>query len=95
LYGIRAYGRGTRVSGNTVSGFDMTTVQGIAYGLAVATQHSRVSDNHVSGGGQEAIPGKGISLYNSSRIYCLNNTVGGFMTNPDACDASAGNLTLP
>lgn len=101
LVGIQAGEDGSRVIGNTISGFDMTAVQGgavsSARGLFTAGHHVRIADNQIHGGGLSPIQGQGIWVNGGdhSSGYCLGNTVGGFTTNILQCDGSDGNLTLP
>jgi len=100
LFGIRVYTDGARVSGNTVTGLDMVSLQGgavrSAQGIFTNAHHVRLSDNQVHGGTLAPISGVGIFVNGgtSSSAYCLGNTVGGFQTNIQ-CDVSYGNLLLP
>ena len=101
LRGIDSGADNARVSGNSISGYDLTAVQGgaVGHGAGIFTsgQHTRVSSNQISGGDLAAIPGTGISVNGGvySSAYCLDNTVGGFATGLFQCSVSDGNLTLP
>ena len=98
LRGIDTVGNGLRVSGNHISGFDMTAVQGgavdYANGIFVAGQYLRVSGNHVSVVGGSS-GGGSISVNGGSNVFCVDNTVGGFDSNLFQCTIADGNLILP
>lgn len=99
LTGINAsIGDGMVVSGNTISGFDQTAVQGgsidYATGIFVSGEYLRVTDNHVSVVGG-SLGGASISVNGGSTVFCTGNMLGGFDFNRSPCDASQGNLVLP
>lgn len=98
LFGIISAETDAQVRGNSVSGFDMTAMQGGAVinreGIRVAGKRVRLSGNQVAGDG--VANGVGINAFGSSTtMYCLENTVSGFGTNLDGCTASSSNLVIP
>lgn len=96
LGGITLYGAGGEARGNKVSGFDRNARQGgqvsLTNGIYLTGAYQRASGNHIVAGG--ANPGTGI-LALTPTSYCLENTVGGFVTNIDTTCNASGNLTAP
>ena len=96
MRGIYASGYGTQVRDNTVSGFDMTAIQGgnvaNAYGITAYEDQQRVSGNHVAGDSGN-ITGTGITtINNAATTYCLDNTVVGFTATIDVDCISNDNV---
>lgn len=102
LMGIGAVADGSRVSGNTISGLDQITDQGIEAGLigiSIYGRHVRVSGNHLAGVMEsQSISIRGIEyhpLATDPSALCVGNTFAGFLFQASHCDVSDGNLVLP
>ncbi|WP_167285248.1 right-handed parallel beta-helix repeat-containing protein [Marilutibacter alkalisoli] len=86
VYGIQSFGTGITISGNRVRGLVPTGTTGQARGISSGAEAARISDNHAV----VSPSATGVGIAGGSGSFCTGNTVAGFSTAFQNCDAADG-----